>query len=69
MDTSFKPIKKIDIKATLLQIPVGNSIIIKTKTIKPSSLRSAIRTLNNEGYFYECTERGLADEVKIRRNK
>jgi len=69
MITNIKPATKIDVKATLLKIGVGKSTIIKTKIIKASSIRSAIRVLNKEGYDFDSTERGLVDEVKVTRNK
>jgi len=69
MTTTIKPVTKINVKATLLKIGVGQSTVIKTKTIKASSIRSAVRVLNNEGYDYESTEKGLVDTVKVTRYK
>ena len=69
MITNIKPATKIDVKATLLKIGVGKSTIIKTKTIKGSSIRSAIRVLNKKGYDFDSTERGLIDAIKVTRNK
>lgn len=69
MITNIKPAVKIDVQATLLKIEIGKSTIIKTKTIKASSIRSAIRVLNKKGYDFDSTEKGYVDEVKVTRNK
>lgn len=69
MTTTIKPVTKINVKATLLKIGVGKSAVIKTKTIKASSIRSAVRVLNQQGYDFESTEKGLINEVKVSRIK
>ncbi|MCD8044877.1 MAG: hypothetical protein LUE98_15570 [Tannerellaceae bacterium] len=67
MDTRIKTIKKVDVQSTLLSIPVGGEVTIKNKQVKSSSIRSAIRVLNQRGYRFESSEKGLIDEVRIRR--
>ena len=69
MTTSIKPVTKIDVQATLLKIEVGQTVTIKTKVIKASSIRSAVRVLNKEGYSFTSTERNLINEVKVTRIK
>lgn len=69
MITNIKPATKIDVQATLLKIGIGKSTMIKTKTIKASSIRSAIRVLNKKGYDFDSTEKGLIDVVRVTRNK
>lgn len=69
MVTKIKPATKIMVKETLLNIEVGTSVFIKTKVMKPSSIRSAIRFLKKEGYDLRATERGLVDQVKVSRYK
>ncbi|MCD7929955.1 MAG: hypothetical protein LUH15_00490 [Tannerellaceae bacterium] len=67
MDTRIKTIKKVDVQSTLLSIPVGGEVTIKNKQVKSSSIRSAIRVLNQRGYRFESSEKGLIYEVRIRR--
>ena len=63
-------VKKIDVKGTLLAINVGKTRVIKTRDIKASSIRSAVRRLNLEfPCSFEATEDGLIDEVKVTRLK
>lgn len=59
--------KRINVQETLLTISPGESAIVKTKLIKPSSIRSAIRCLNKKGYQFTQTEKGLIDEVQVTR--
>ena len=54
---------------TLRSISIGDSLTIRTKDIKASSIRSGIRYLNKKGYEFTQTERGLIDEVKVTRLK
>jgi len=68
-NTTIKLATKISVKHTLLKIPVGKMVFIKTELIKASSIRSAIRVLNKEGYLFESTERNLVNEVKVTRKK
>lgn len=65
----IKPAIKISVKHTLLKIPVGTTVIVETKLIKASSIRSSIRVLNKEGYLFESTERNLVNEVKVTRKR
>ena len=69
MITKIKPATKIDVKQTLLKIEIGQTAFIKTRVIKASSIRSAVRVLNKQGYDFNSTEKDLIDEVKITRNK
>lgn len=63
-------VKKVDVKGTLLAISVGKSKTIKTRDIKASSIRSAVRRLNKDIPFsFEATEEGLVDAVKVTRFK
>ncbi len=64
-----RTVKKVDVQSTLLSIPVGEELIIKTRIIKASSIRSAIRYLNQKGYMFASTEKGLIDEVKVFRKE
>jgi hypothetical protein len=61
--------KKTDVKSTLLLINVGETVRIKTRLIKPSSVRSGVSLLNMRGYSFEATERGLVDEMEVTRLK
>jgi hypothetical protein len=66
---TIKPATKINVTGTLLKIEPGKSVSIKTKVIKASSIRSIVRKLNNAGYSFVSTERGLIDEVIVSRFK
>ena len=61
--------KSVDVRATLLAITIGSSVIIKTRDIKANRIRAGISRLNNEGYLFESSEKGLVDEVKVTRLK
>ncbi|MDR0823555.1 MAG: hypothetical protein LBN74_00550 [Prevotella sp.] len=61
--------RKVKVQKMLLSIPAGSEEKIKVKYVKACSIRSAIRQLNQKGYFFEATERGLVDEVKVKRIK
>jgi len=50
---------------TLRRIPVGESMLIKPKDIKPQSVRSCVRFLRLEGYKFEATEKGLKEGIKV----
>lgn len=65
----IKPEKKLDVIATLLKINKGETVIVKTKDIKPSSIRAAAHRLNCDGHKFVVTERGLVNEVKVTRLK
>ncbi|GHT05335.1 hypothetical protein FACS189440_01090 [Bacteroidia bacterium] len=69
METKINQSRKIRVREKFLSIPAGNSILFKTKEIKSGSARAAMSSLNNEGYLFEVTEKGLIDEIKITRIK
>lgn len=62
-------VKKISPTETMKRIGVGQSVLIKTRDIKRSSLESAKRRLNQQGYSFTVSEEGLIDEVKVTRSK
>lgn len=59
--------KRVNVQETLLTLTPGQTEMVKTKLIKPSSIRSAIRELNKKGYQFTQTEKGLIDEVQVTR--
>lgn len=61
--------KTVDVRATLLAISLGSSVIIKTRDISANRIRAAVSRLNNEAYLFETSEKGLVDEVKVTRLK
>lgn len=61
--------KTVDVRATLLAIPIDDSVIIKTRDISANRIRAAVSRLNNECYLFETSEKGLIDEVRVTRNK
>lgn len=66
-----KPIKKmrIDVQGTLLNIKVGEQVVFATKDIKCTSIRSGINYLNSKGYLFKSSEKGLINEVMVKREK
>lgn len=64
-----KLISKISPIDTLKAFSIGEPFFIKTKEIKASSIRSAVRNLRKKGYEFDTTERGLINEVQVTRTK
>lgn len=64
-----KLIRKVSATATLLAMEKGETVILKTASVKASSIRWAVLRLNEKGYKYEQTERGLINGVKVTRYK
>lgn len=63
----IKIVKKPSAYDTLITLNVNEQCYIKTKQIKSTSIRSAIRLLNKSGYWFECSEKGLVDQILVRR--
>jgi hypothetical protein len=62
-------VERIDVRGTLLSIPVGQSRHIPVTMIKAASIRSAVRILRKEGYSFDVTEKGLMETTKVTRIK
>lgn len=69
MNTRAQLAKKISATETLKQMPIGKSLLIKTKDIKKSALETAKRRLNQRGFSFIVSEAGLIDEVSVTRVK
>ncbi len=56
---------KISVQASLLSIPMGETVEIKANQVKANSVRSAVRQLRKEGYGFHATEKGLIDSILV----
>ena len=61
--------KTVNVRATLLAIPLGCSVIIKTRDISANKIRATVSRLNNKAYLFKTSEKDLVDEVKVTRLK
>lgn len=61
--------KKLTLKGQLREMPIGDSAIISLRKTgyKPSIVREAICRMKKEGYLFECTEKGLAEGIRVTR--
>lgn len=66
---TIKMKKRPQVIDTLLQIQKGQTYDVKVTDCKASSIRSAVRNLNNKGYSYTATEKGLTDRIRVTRIK
>jgi hypothetical protein len=66
---SIKKRTKISVKDTLLSIPKGETVLIKNKMIKISTLRGMIYILKKEGHDFDYSEAGRIDDVLVTRIK
>lgn len=61
--------KKQTLRGQLREMPIGDSaeITYRKSGYRPQIVREACHKLKKEGYLYECTEKGLADAVRVTR--
>lgn len=61
--------KRQTLRGQLREMPIGGSAeITQRKTgYSPQRVREACHKLKKEGFLYECTERGLADAIRVTR--
>lgn len=61
--------KKQTLRGQLREMRIGDSAEISHRKsgYRPQIVREAICKLKKEGYLYECTEKGLADAIRVTR--
>lgn len=61
--------KKQTLRGQLREMSIGDSaeITYRKSGYRPQIVREAVCKLKKEGYLFECTEKGLADAIKITR--
>ena len=61
--------KKYTLKGQLQSMSIGDSaeITLKKTGFKPSTVREAVCRMKKEGYLFECTEKGLAEGIRVTR--
>lgn len=69
VNTQIKVVKIPSATETLSNLNVGDCGFIKTRNLKLTSIRSAVRYLATQGLEFECSEKGLVNEVFIKRIK
>lgn len=65
----IKIIKKISYPDTIKALPVGESIKFKNADVRPGSIRRIVYALNNKGYLFRASEKGLINEIIVKRFK
>lgn len=63
--TSF--VTKKSLKETIRRLPIGGSMIIKSKDFKYASVRTVKYQLRREGIEIAVTEKGMIDQCKVTR--
>lgn len=66
-EKQIKPVKRIDIRATLRLMSVGDSTYLLFRDAKPNSIRQAARALKPKKF--EVSEAGQVDRTIINRLK
>ncbi|NDV46136.1 hypothetical protein D0T49_03655 [Paludibacter sp. 221] len=64
----LKPVKKIDVKATLLQMQPGDFLDFKYRDVVLGTLKSAVSRLNKNpktGKMFTCSEKEIEDGVRV----
>jgi hypothetical protein len=61
--------KRQTLRGQLREMPIGDSaeITYRKSGYQPQRVREACHKLKKEGYLYECTEKGLADAIRVTR--
>jgi lysylphosphatidylglycerol synthetase-like protein (DUF2156 family) len=61
--------KRTTLRGQLRDMPIGDSaeITFRKSGYHPQRVREACHKLKKEGYLYECTEKGLADAIRVTR--
>lgn len=61
--------KKQTLRGQLREMSIGDSAEISQRKTgyRPQIVREAICKLKKEGFLYECTEKGLADAIRVTR--
>lgn len=57
------------ISESLLLLPLNQPVRIKSTEAKTGVVRATIKRLNEKGHQFEATERGLVDEIEVKRLK
>lgn len=65
----IKPVKRIDVKATLLALGIGDQVLIKFREVNSSTFKSTISRINKAypACAFEYTERGRIDGFLVTR--
>ena len=61
--------KRQTLRGQLREMPIGDSaeITIRKTGYQPQRVREACHKLKQEGFLYECTEKGLVDGIRVTR--
>jgi hypothetical protein len=61
--------KKQTLRGQLREMSIGDSaeISYRKSGYRPQIVREAICKLKKEGFLFECTEKGLADAIRVTR--
>jgi hypothetical protein len=61
--------KKQTLRGQLREMSIGDSaeITYRKSGFRPQIVREACHKLKKEGFLYECTEKGLADAIRVTR--
>ena len=62
-----KIIKRVDLRATLLSIEVGETMKIVPPDAKAGNVRGMSFRLSKEGYDFQCSERGMDFGIDVTR--
>ena len=57
------------LRGQLREMPIGESaeITLRKTGYSPQRVREACHRLKQEGYLYECTEKGMVDAIRVTR--
>lgn len=61
--------KKQTLRGQLRDMPIGDTAVISYPKTgwSPQRIREAVCKLKKEGFYYECTEKGYADSIRVTR--
>lgn len=61
--------KRQTLRGQLREMPIGDSaeISLRKTGYYPQRVREACHKLKQEGFLFECTERGLTDAIRVTR--
>lgn len=69
MKKNVLTVKKVDIRGTLNQLDVGESIEINNRQAKSNVIRATVVLINKKDKNFTVTEAGRVDSVLITRTK
>lgn len=60
---------KIVLKDSLVGMSVGDTLTIKNRQFKSTSIRTVATRLKNEGYIFDVSDKGRIDDTVVTRLK